>query len=228
MDSEEALKAFTEARNERDFVFSESRRIAARIQEDYRNDVIHRFRQAYPKAKNPTFAKASDSLGDKLQEVLKPYLEESRKITAQTELTVQSLTAKLSELAPLISLYPQVEESVYAVTMSDDFRTQSGPLGYARGRAEIHIDELAKVGVIGRVVQFGDHFEVRVPLDPVRIEVVKVLLASGKGFTLREFLKACWGHGVNPRVLSPQIPHGLEERYGLDYFGNEVKRGSGS
>lgn len=222
MTSAEALARFGELLKEREFVLSERQRITAKIQDDYRNEVIHLYRQAKPKAKNVTFGAAADWLGDGAAEVIKPYLEDSKRVTSAADETKKRLTKELTELAPLISLEPQAEESVYAVTTADSYRTQPGALGYASGRAKMYVMELAKIGVTGRVVQAGDGFEVRVPLDPVRVGVVGLRL-TGEGFTLREFLKACWGNGLNPRVLSPMIPHGLEEKYGIDYFGNDIK-----
>ncbi len=39
---------------------------------------------------------------------------------------------------------------------------------------------------------------------------------------LKEWLRLCWKRGVNPRVYNPFLPAGLEEKLGIDYFGNDV------
>jgi len=39
---------------------------------------------------------------------------------------------------------------------------------------------------------------------------------------LRDWIRACWGRGVNPRVYNPYLPHGIEEKLGLDRFGGET------
>ena len=48
------------------------------------------------------------------------------------------------------------------------------------------------------------------------------LLKRRPGQSLREWLKSCWGKGVNPRVYNPFLPYGIEEKLGLDYFGNDT------
>ena len=39
---------------------------------------------------------------------------------------------------------------------------------------------------------------------------------------LKEWMKSCWRNGSNPRVYSPFLPYGLEEKLGIDFFGNDV------
>lgn len=41
--------------------------------------------------------------------------------------------------------------------------------------------------------------------------------------SLRDWMKACWRKGLNPRVLNPFLPHGLEERMGVGYQGQDVE-----
>lgn len=48
------------------------------------------------------------------------------------------------------------------------------------------------------------------------------------GLTLREHVRQCWARGVNPRVDMPFLPHGYEEREGLDFFGNDLRAGKES
>lgn len=57
---------------------------------------------------------------------------------------------------------------------------------------------------------------VREPMD-------KDIIERGPGFTLKEYLQACWAEGCNPRVFTPGLEHGLEEKLGLDRFGGERK-----
>lgn len=40
---------------------------------------------------------------------------------------------------------------------------------------------------------------------------------------MREEVRLCWKLGINPRVLNPWLPHGYEERVGIDYFGNDLR-----
>jgi hypothetical protein len=52
--------------------------------------------------------------------------------------------------------------------------------------------------------------------DSIDVEIIK-----NKQESLRDWLKNCWKRGVNPRVYNPWLPPGLEDKMGLDYFGNE-------
>lgn len=61
-------------------------------------------------------------------------------------------------------------------------------------------------------------YEVWVKTTELGAEVLRRKPGPG----LRDWLKACWKRGVNPRVYDPFLPHGLEERLGLDYFGGET------
>lgn len=59
--------------------------------------------------------------------------------------------------------------------------------------------------------------------DELDGEVLKRL----PGVPLREWVRLCWKLGANPRVYNPYLPHGYEEREGLDFFGNDLRaRGS--
>lgn len=65
---------------------------------------------------------------------------------------------------------------------------------------------------------FAD-FEVWVKLaEPVDL----VILKHKPGVSMRDFVKQCWARGVNPRVYCPFLPHGFEERQGIDFQGREV------
>lgn len=46
-------------------------------------------------------------------------------------------------------------------------------------------------------------------------------IIQSKNLPLKDWIKNCWKRGVNPRVYNPFLPPGLEEKLGLDYFGNE-------
>lgn len=54
---------------------------------------------------------------------------------------------------------------------------------------------------------------------PVDGEVLKRM----PGVPLREWVRLCWKLGANPRVFNPYLPHGYEEKHGLDFFGNDLR-----
>lgn len=49
------------------------------------------------------------------------------------------------------------------------------------------------------------------------------IVRAKPGVSVKEWIRRCWARGVNPRVMNPYLPHGLEEKYGLDYFGGYTK-----
>lgn len=72
-------------------------------------------------------------------------------------------------------------------------------------------------GVFGRGSYVVSDYEVWVGVDEVGLEVARRL----PGETLREWVKACWAAGVNPRVYDPFLDPDFEERAGLDYQGRD-------
>lgn len=90
---------------------------------------------------------------------------------------------------------------------------------YAHESAQHVADHAAACGVEAFVKcpgKTGDH-EVWAHCDPEAWPIVK----AKPGQSLKDWIKSCWGRGVNPRVFMPGLPVGLEEKLGLDYFGNE-------
>ena len=51
--------------------------------------------------------------------------------------------------------------------------------------------------------------------EPLDAELLRRLPGPG----LVERVRLAWARGVNPRVMMPRLPHGFEERHGLDFFG---------
>ncbi len=60
-------------------------------------------------------------------------------------------------------------------------------------------------------------FEVRVNVVP---EDLPILKHKDLSVPLVDWVQACWKRGVNPRVYDPFLPHGFEQRHGLDFHGN--------
>lgn len=101
-----------------------------------------------------------------------------------------------------------------------------GATTYARNAAEASADHYRAQGLrveVRRRTAGRDlvYFEVwaEASADEARVARLK------PGQTLREWVRMCWRRGVNPRVYNPFLPHGYEERAGLDYFGNDKRRG---
>ncbi len=63
-------------------------------------------------------------------------------------------------------------------------------------------------------------FNVYANCDATTCEIVR----RKPGLTLRDWVKAQWKRGVNPRVISPFLSPDYEAKNGLDYFGGELKK----
>ena len=114
------------------------------------------------------------------------------------------------------------------------YRSQGyGANAYAKNAAEIIAMEAGAV-VEAKVVTIPterpkfpsyhyvhtDNYEVQVLVDSeVDLELVRRRPPMG----LRDWMKACWSKGMNPRVYNPFLPHGLEQKYGIDYQGRDVR-----
>jgi len=120
-------------------------------------------------------------------------------------------------------LIPWATEKFSQVYSSDTNTCRSqgwGALRYAQKAAEGCADRLRAQGIEAEVRSatetWGTRFEVWAKTDEAGFDLI-----DRKGETIKDFLKRCWKAGVNPRVYNPFIPAGLEEKLGLDYFGNE-------
>jgi len=136
---------------------------------------------------------------------------------AKEALKAAAVDAAFGAPAPEWALFRRVYVSSYS--------TQGFGAGhYAKSCAEDHADHARHHGVEVEVRREGgdtrgsECFAVYVKLGPRDL----ALLEQKPGPSLRDWLKACWKRGANPRVLNPFLPHGLEERLGIDYFGNDV------
>lgn len=161
---------------------------------------------------------AETLLGEELEAFMQPFRERAAALVAAIEKRRDAIEDELHELAPSIDLTPDPDvRSVYASTDTGSYSTQTSPDRYAKAMAEMMRREAAAHVSDARVEANPFGYTITVPLDTVRVEALK----RRDGMTTREFLKCCGELGVNPRVYKPMLPHGLEERLGLDYFGRE-------
>jgi hypothetical protein len=99
--------------------------------------------------------------------------------------------------------------------MSSTYRSQTQAAKYAKERAREYGDKAEMHGVPWRMESEKGDYSVMVPLTEAGAE----RLRRRPGVGLVEWARLCWKRGVNPRVYCPFLPHGFEERHGLDYFG---------
>ncbi len=130
--------------------------------------------------------------------------------------------AKLAELKcgdnpGLLLMYDSISVSSYS--------TQGfGAATYASGYATLVAWQLKQIcdWLVVEVIcnQLDRSYDVMVGVESkLDVEILKL---KPTAITLREWLKKCWAVGCNPRVFNPYLPHGIEAKLGLDYFGGEI------
>lgn len=93
-----------------------------------------------------------------------------------------------------------------------------GDVTYARNAAQNEVDRVEHNGYAGVIRECtGGQFEILVNVETLDGWTI---LKKKPGPSLAEWLRRCWKRGVNPRVYSPFLPHGLEEKLGIDFQGN--------
>lgn len=94
---------------------------------------------------------------------------------------------------------------------------QTNDAHYARAEIELLQEQAQELGIRTEVEGNTVYAFVAHPVD---IDIIK-----RTPLALKEWVRRCWKKGVNPRVYNPYLPHEFEQTNGLDYFGNETKKG---
>lgn len=115
-----------------------------------------------------------------------------------------------------------------------------GAESYARSSAEGALDAARSLGVRCDVLRVPDldergrekrtgQWAQAWPTYVARAWVAEELdveVLRRRAVSLRETVRLMWARGSNPRVFIPGLPHGYEERAGLDHFGGETGAGA--
>jgi hypothetical protein len=168
---------------------------------------------------------AGAALGDTIAAKYKPLFNERADALYRE---VSRLKKLLDELAPLAEVRRGDEWYHLDSRRAGDYRSQGyGAIKYAEGSVQLMAD-------VARVEGFVDGVDLVVltarDYDDVVIAAVRVadavdaeILRRCPPPSLREQVRLCWKRGVNPRVFNPFLPHGYEEKAGLDFFGRDLR-----
>lgn len=163
------------------------------------------------------------------QRFVKPALQRLQ----QTRAEINWDQTQLKRLAPKVPLTSGPDWNLVETVHGSNYHTQGfGADRYAEGRAKllalpykvagipvrVRQEDLPRPKNPGRFYVHTSKFHVEAQTDSVIIDV----MSRRPMLTLKEQIKMCWKIGVNPRVYNPWLPHGLEAKLGLDYFGNEL------
>lgn len=199
-----------------------------RYEAQYDEERTALFKRLYPKRKVIKFEllkdnSEADALWQKWQTAASDAWKRRNKEEEDFETRLVEL-AKLEEV-PVTKFLGQVDR-VY----SSGYSTQTNPSYYAKNSAEAKADQARANGFQAEVKPIGPYeyisgttyqdYGVFVNTTEIGWEMLKRRPGPG----LKEWVRMCWKRGVNPRVYNPFLPPGIEEKLGLDYFGNEVAR----
>lgn len=174
---------------------------------------------------------AGAALGDSIAAKYKPRFHE-RADALYHELG--RLKKLLDELAPLAELRRGDEWHHLDSRRAGDYPSQGyGALKYAEGSVQLVADVARVEGFVDGVdlvvltSATGGEYNDDVVIAAVRVAdaVDAEILRRCPPPSLREQVRLCWKRGINPRVFSPWLPHGYEEREGLDFFGRDLRTG---
>jgi len=154
---------------------------------------------------------------DRLHEEFKT---EGTRIAEDQQNQVTAFKERLHELAPLADLSGSQDWTLFETHSFWAFSTQPCKESYAKGAAKVTMLGLQKDGATVKVDFVTDRYEVFIQGDETDVAILRYR----PGLTSKEWVKACWGAQINPRVLNPYIPYGFEEKNGLDYFGGEITK----
>jgi hypothetical protein len=142
------------------------------------------------------------------------------------------IKARLSSLAVELVPQPGSTWTKVAEIGESTFSSQTDASGYARTSAEVRALSYAVAGLEVEVrhrrrvleiphpkVYRTASYEVWVQADPLDVDIVKF----GHGLSTAEWLQQVVARGMNPRVFSPGLPWGLEERLGIKQGSAELR-----
>lgn len=206
---------------------------------EYREAVVAAMKVKKPKSRKLTFDRALKVLtNDELSAIREPFMKRAAEIQDPLLQREKELGKRANELAEDLQVHPGEKRLKLKEYSSTTYSTQGyGAISYAQNNAKIASLEAETHGVKSEVVEVDrgcvkrhwpihdssamKDFQVWVFVeDELDVEILR-----RKPVSLREHIKACWKHGINPRVMNPYLPYGIEEKLGLDYFGNEKRKG---
>lgn len=209
----------------RKFVKAHYRALTTRMELTYADELQAAYKAAFPKRKKPDLRKLFDVLPDDAVRIKRRWTGRASKIAKAYHRFDERTKPVLRRLARDRDVPEADTPQVYKTTYKSTYSTQGwGAEKYARESAQLDADKVAMHGVRVEVVRVGkpdvERFEVHAWTDELGVE----LLRDKPEVPMRDWIKACWARGVNPRVYCPFLPHGLEEKLGVDYQGRDVLR----
>jgi len=223
-------------------LYAESERLRIQSWDDMRSlqreldaAIIAEYRRLFPKRKTPTIARAYEVL-DKpiIDSIAEPFKQRNSQRSADYESKRKSIDTELDAIAITDTMPDTFPEMVQVdFVYSGAYRSQGfGAMKYAHSAADTKVEmgiRYSAHGIQAEKRLLGDEIDCGWGIRLQDIGIFANVNACGwdlirrkPAIPVREWLKSCWKRGVNPRVYNPFLEHGLEERLGIDFFGNDI------
>jgi hypothetical protein len=189
-------------------------------------DTIAEARRLKPRAKDMTLEKA-------IKVAMSWRLAELDSRRAELEPTIDRYLAAEERLRKLLDSTADIERPLPGAVQVVAYYHYTGAYssqGYAaerylRVRLGMAVTALHRVGLAARIEEKDGKAtgNVTVGVEDAEVDGIIAKARASRGLDLRESVRCAWANGCNPRVFWSFLPHGYEEKNGLDFFGGEVR-----
>lgn len=198
------------------------------IQADYKADLEQRYKEQYPRRKFDAGKVAAEPW---FADVRKDWEAKHSGVHAEREAYVTRAGGRLRELA--VETVMPISDDMILVTKTRGANYSSQGYGanrYAKNSAMFEADKAEHNGLTAEVRTLDTAARDRwgIAYDTYGVfantnEAGLALLEFMEQPPLREQVRLSWKRGTNPRVYMPFLPHGYEEKEGLDFFGGDTR-----
>jgi hypothetical protein len=195
------------------------------LDSEYKEAIVDAARRKYPRRKYSAdnLKKVGKDLGDEHEKIYQAFQEKARALVEQQASETKRLKELVTSIASKLKPRRGSERFTYASHWISTYRSQGyGAERYTGGLADIDLGFVESHGIEAAVVHDSnglDSYDVLVMVeDSIDVEILKA-----QDFSIRDFLKACWSRALDPRVFNPYLPHGLEEKLGIDFQGRDTR-----
>lgn len=206
-------------------------------------EILDLFRERFPKSRvkipekredgrwQAMLKKVAPKLGDDFDRICNEHRARHNEALDKMDARRKEIKGELAAIADDLEIQHADEARKFYEVHSSSYHTQGfGAASYARADAERHARDLTFHGIEVEVRKVeGETFRTYGPfgrsVTPITFEVwakcseTDYQIARYKeGMTLAQQLQWCWNRSINPRVMNPWLPHGLEEKLGVSFL----------
>lgn len=203
------------------------------LQEEWKETLRAEFRRHFPKRRVPqAYPKLCEATPD-AGLLFAWFKGRSDTLYEANKVEEEAMEARLKEIAVRSAIPPTPDLHMHETRSSGHYSSQGwGAAKYARESIQMEADEAIANGLIAEVREtrrerysdgYGGGERVDYGLFVNTTKLGWEMTKRKPAVSLRDWIKSCWKRGVNPRVFNPFLPHGIEEKLGVSYFGDDIK-----